>query len=188
MKNKRKVLIILGSTEDLPQCDGGLQYLKHHASEVEVLDICIINTVWSIWELLQNLHDQSVHMDAVVVGAGCATTLPAATEEYLRMRLENVSTCIIGVAFHDANDSTNDAAARASIAKHPHTRVVCRDDNGVFSGNFGFKRACEYAVHGNFPAIVLPETRCVEHFSLDAAIKDIEDTRSQRKTAKYIGA
>lgn len=187
---KRKVLILLGSQNDLPQCLDGLEYLNNHVHEVQVLGIHTISKEKQIRELLQAFNNNSVLIDVIIVGAGCATTLPATVDEVLSDELKNTTTCVIGVALEDIRDSTNSGAARRSLSHFPHysSRMVYQDRQGIFFGYYGFKKACEYAMEGKLPEIELGNTpHCGVKFSLDEAISQAKALKAALPKAKYRG-
>jgi len=154
----RKIVIIIGSKSDLPQCRAGLQYLKTCGS-AQVVGVYVRsqhrNTL-ETQELLKKLSQEEI--DVAIIGAGWANHLTGCCDAFLRYTLQNTRIVVIGVAFADPENEKHTQAAALSMSEVPGTKVKYEDDRGVFVGLDGFARACIVATE-KLPEITLPSPK-----------------------------
>lgn len=165
---KRKIVIILGSESDLPQCLKGLLWLKEQKA---VLEIVYIRSQHRHTEQLQwllkslNQAEDENTVDVIIAGAGWAAVLPGCIDAFLRYRLRNTSIRVIGVAFWAGLIKT--LAAILSITQVPGTQMRYSG----WWGSYGFLRACKMAVEGPLWNIELKKAPPTEDLSLGRAIE-----------------
>ncbi len=86
----RKILVMIGSDSDLPQCAQGLRFLDEAdvvgAAKVKaVITASIHRNMDEVREHLWNMDD----IDVLVTGAGMANQLTGADDAYLRYMVRN---------------------------------------------------------------------------------------------------
>ena len=171
----RLIGIDIGSESDLAQCVEGLKLLKEAVAcgEAEVVDTFKpLSSHRNTDEVLARLEScEEEGIDVLITGAGWANHLTGTVDAYLRYTLGNTTTTVIGVAFVDPDNVDHTQAAMLSISEVPKTQVVFEDGKGQFVGKEGFTRACELAIHGEFPEITIPEPKPARTFTLDEAIE-----------------
>jgi phosphoribosylcarboxyaminoimidazole (NCAIR) mutase len=170
---KRKLGIILGSVNDLAQCETGLKYLA--SAPVEVLFVKVISAHRNRAKLLEFMTwlVETQAVDAVIVAAGWAAILPGTIEAFLRYERQNTSIRVFGVALEDPDNSIHTKAAILSITQLPGIEVIYDD----YVGSQGFYRACRDAVEDNLLAIQLPVAKEPLELTLEAALAMIKDKR-----------
>lgn len=171
----RKVAVIIGSKNDKSQCTEGFAILRQAVADGQIL--MVDRRVSSIHLNTQETLDHIKMMvrecvDVLITGAGMANHLSGTTDAYLRNHLKNDRMVVIGVAFEGQTDEDNQAAI-LSITRVPGTQVVYKDDAGIFFGNHGFLRACQFAIEGNLPLVHKPQPRVVEKFTLEEALAEV---------------
>jgi len=171
---KRKLGIILGSVNDLAQCETGLKYLDS-SSRAEVPFVKVISAHRNRKKLVESLTRfvETQAVDVIIAAAGWAAILPGVIEAFLRYEKQNTSIHVFGVALEDPNNSTHTQAAILSITQLPGVEVIYDD----YVGSQGFYRACRDAVQGNLPTIQLPAAKEPLELTLETALAMIEDKR-----------
>jgi phosphoribosylcarboxyaminoimidazole (NCAIR) mutase len=174
--SKRKLGIILGSVNDLVQCETGLKYLAS-APRVEVLFINVISAHRNRGKLLDFLTRlvETQAVDVIIAAAGWAAILPGVIEAFLRYEKQNISVHVFGVALEDLNNPIHTQAAILSITQLPGIKVVY---NG-YIGSQGFYRACRDAVEDNLSAIQLPVAKEPLELTLETALTIIKDKKKE---------
>ncbi|MBL7057847.1 AIR carboxylase family protein [Patescibacteria group bacterium] len=162
MKSPRRVMVIVGSDSDLPQCARGLKHL------IEAKTAGLITTIKGKEIITASVHRHLLtvqralllrnELDVIIAGAGMAAHLPGMIDSILRYELEDYRLVIIGVAFSGKTKKAN-LAARLSISQVPGTQVVFEDGHGFYFGEEGFSRACKFAISENLPIIKKPDPR-----------------------------
>jgi hypothetical protein len=175
---KRKILVIIGSDSDLPECRRGLEALKAAAErqdiEVpEVLTMSVHRNTLPLFSELERLHKQNA-VDIIITGAGWANHLTGMVDAYLRYTLGDDRITVVGVGFEDKQNVRHTQAAELSMSEVPGTQVSFGDSLGSYIGEGGFFRACENAISGQFPAIKSPSPRAAKRRTLQEAIANIE--------------
>jgi len=166
----RRILVIVGSNSDLPQCGAGLEVLQDSQERGIVSVMCVYtasihrNTEALFEELKKICAAQDV--DVIIAGAGWAAHLPGMIDAYLRYTLDNTHVVVVGVAFEDERNSRHTEAAKLSISEVPGTQVVYQDQAGQFVGPDGFRRACVLAAWGGLPRLQLPQSRLDKKWSI----------------------
>ncbi|MEK7142667.1 MAG: AIR carboxylase family protein [Patescibacteria group bacterium] len=172
----RRIAVILGSQSDLPQCHGGFTLLQQACTErkIELVGDVQITSIHRAAEdtlaQVREYHDSNNPPDVLIAGAGWAAHLPGILDSYLRYEVADIQIVVVGVAFEDNDNPEHTQAAKLSISEVPGTQVVFGDAAGQFVGADGFWRACQFAIDGELPTIILPEPRPPEHLTLEAAI------------------
>lgn len=169
---KRKIVIMIGSDSDLPQCVEGLKFLKQTYKDGKIFDVEVItasihrNTDYVLEKLIKisELGD----VDAIITGAGWANHLTGVVDAYLRYGIGDKKVCVIGVAFEDEENFTHSQAALLGISEVPGTQVVYRSPvkdrrDQRFFGEKGFLLACKFAVENDLPIIKQPNFRETKH-------------------------
>ena len=164
----RRIVIMIGSLSDLPQCIKGLEYLKLLVSRGEVIMVeIIVNSIHrNLDQVIFNLKRIEQNTDVLIVGAGWANHLTGMVDAILRYKLQNDQIVVVGVAFADEQNHTHTQAACLSITEVPSTQVHFRG----YVGSDGFQEACVFAARGELPKIKLPTAKPVKYFQLDEAI------------------
>lgn len=148
---KRKIVIIIGSKNDLKQCLKGLELLGQRAAEknsgvsVNVYVRSVHRHVGKLLWLLESLQEAG-DVDVIIAGAGKAAHLPGCVDAFLRYHLGDTRINVIGVAF-EGKDKKDNLASVLSITQVPYTQVLYAGE-----GKTGFKKACEAALQ-ELPAI-----------------------------------
>lgn len=159
----RRIVVIVGSDSDLPQCGAGLEVLLGSEGQgvVRVFPVYTISVHRNMLELFAFLSDRHTQqdVDVIIAGAGWAAHLPGMIDAYLRYTLVNTRIVVVGVAFEDRHDELHTQAAELSISEVPGTQVVYRDAAGQFVGADGFRRACVLAAQGGLPVLRVPVSR-----------------------------
>lgn len=177
---KRKIVVMIGSDSDLPQCENGFKYLfeaqkKGLVEIVEVVTNSIHRNTQSVLDKLFNLHAAN-DIDAIIAGAGMANHLTGTVDAYLRRGLRDDKIVVIGVAFIGKTEAET-RAARESIIYVPGTQVVFEE----FVGASGFTRACELAAEGDLPKIELKPGKPVVVRTLEQALKETEKILKEKE-------
>jgi hypothetical protein len=179
---KRRIAVIIGSKSDLPQCLEGLLVLEKacKAGEIELVNGGIIissvhRATTATLHLIKGLSESVQPPDVLITGAGRANHLTGMADAYLRYDLRDRRVLVVGVGFDDPVNPRYTQAAELSVSEVPGTQVVFEDRQDKFIGSHGFLRSCEFAVHGNLPAIRLPESKPQEFFRLEEAISQASD-------------
>lgn len=147
-RKRRRVEIVVGSENDLPQTTAGRNFLEMFADvRVSVLS-CHRNPV----ELRKFAKSQLLKADIVIPGAGMAAALPGIIKSELCM-LKHPEIPVIGVAFKGATEE-DDQAAKLSITRLPGQPVELALDGTAYFAEQGFFDACTAAVEHEF----LPKT------------------------------
>ncbi len=183
-KKKRRIVIIVGSENDLPQTLSGLQYLQDHGDYVEVLAIHVASQhrhTLLVQDILINLSHNMDPPDAIIVAAGWANHLTGCTDAFLRFTMLNEKTVVIGVAIEDLKQKIashvphfedHNLAAILSITCVPGTQVVFKNETGeMFIGGRGFYNACVFATSSELPKISLKKPPTSFRMSLSEAIE-----------------
>lgn len=169
----RKIAVIIGSVNDLPQCLKGLNLLKEAENKGEI-EVCLY-----VSSIHRN-HDETITLvkslqasgiNFIITGAGCANHLTGIVDSYLRYELRDDKIIVIGVAFEDEEDAENTRAAILSMTRVPKTQVIFKEKNLMFIGSGGFYSACRLATTcSQTQKITLPEKKSTFIFSLDDAL------------------
>lgn len=172
----RRIAIVLGSRSDLSQCLKGLEYLRG-AREGRLVDhpeIRISSAHRLTNETLRWLGECSRAErppDVIIAGAGWAAVLPGLCDAHLRHDLNDTRIVVLGVAFEDPENERHTQAAELSLTDVPSSQLVHSDEQGLYRGDEGFLRACQFAVEGALPAIrPADRSRSPETLSLEEAI------------------
>lgn len=175
VKIRRRIVVIVGSDSDLPQCSSGLAYLKDEELSGNI-DVAAVHTM-SIHRNHDELYDflkaraECCDTDIIIAGAGWAAHLPGMIDAILGYSFRNQGIHVIGVAFEDRENRENTLAAKLSISRVPGTRVIFSGDHEVFVGANGFLRACQFASEGELPALKVPAPRPSKARSLSGAMQ-----------------
>jgi len=169
-----RIALLFGSSSDIQQCLDGLTVLNEAvgAGKVELVDIrasSIHRTTRQTLAHIGRLSRASPKIDVLITAAGWANHLTGISDAYLRS-LGDTHILVVGVALEDATNPRHSMAARLSITEVPGTQVVYKDAHGDLVGADGFRRACEFAINGEFPEISIPKPRSPEMFTLAEAI------------------
>ena len=173
---KRRVLIIIGSDSDISQCEKGLMLLSSNKDKTEVIGVITCSIHRNTDELLQVISRVAEKdlADVIIAGAGMANHLTGTIDAYLRYALRNKKISVIGVAFNGKKFEDN-VAATLSIIKVLNTQVIYK---GV--GSTGFLDACDFAIFGELPKIILPFLKYSISRELKEALKFIEIIKEER--------
>lgn len=162
---KRKIVIIVGSENDLPQCAKGLKLLSG-TPNVSVYVRSVHRHTKKLHWLLDSLAGDDPEVEIVIIaGAGKAAHLPGCVDAYLRYHLRNQNINVIGVAFEGKTKEDN-LAASLSITKVPETQV-----RYAGLGKTGFSKACTMALEDPLAEIKLPDIPSYRDLSLSQAIE-----------------
>lgn len=175
---KRRILVIIGSDSDLPECRSGLEALKTAAERQdieipEVLTMSVHRNTLPLFRELERLHKQNA-VDIIITGAGWANHLTGMVDAYLRYTLGDDRIAVIGVGFQDKQNARHTQAAELSMTEVPGTQVSFGDSLGPYIGEDGFLRACENAVTGQLPAIKAASPRPLKRRTIEEAIAGLE--------------
>jgi phosphoribosylcarboxyaminoimidazole (NCAIR) mutase len=175
---KRRILVIIGSDSDLPECRRGLEALKsaEERQEIEVpevLTMSVHRNTLPLFSELERLHKQNA-VDTIITGAGWANHLTGMVDAYLRYTLGNDRIAVIGVGFQDKQNARHTQAAELSMTEVPGTQVSFGDSQGPYIGEGGFLRACENAIAGQLPSIKAPSPRAAKRRTLEEAIAGLD--------------
>jgi phosphoribosylcarboxyaminoimidazole (NCAIR) mutase len=172
--DRRKLGVIVGSVNDLVQCERGLKYLKR-SSKVEVRFVRVISAHRNREKLFDFLPwlVETQAVDVIIAAAGWAAILPGVIESFLRYEKQDTSIHVFGVALEDPKNSTHTEAAMLSITQLPGIEVIY--DNYV--GSQGFYRACRDAVEGTLPLIQLAKAKESFEFTLETALATIKQMK-----------
>lgn len=146
-----RIMVLIGSDSDLPQCQKGLEILKAEADKgvVEVVGVytgSIHRNTDKVLEWLRDISFTEPKVDCLITAAGWANHLTGTCDAYLRYRCRNSSTVVYGVALEDSADEQHTLAAKLSISEVPGTKVIFRDNDGCrLVGPAGFAEACQMA-------------------------------------------
>ena len=164
----RKIYVILGSKNDLPQCLDGLKLLNKldKVDKINFMGVLIASfhrNMLSVLGELNTLHlmPPKQRPDVVILGAGMANHLTGSGDAFLRNTLRDNKITIFGVAFEDERNPDNTKAAVLSITQVPGTQVVYKD----YVGSFGFYKACLDATRLELKPIKLKHLKPVERFT-----------------------
>lgn len=157
MKKTRKIVVIVGSKNDLKQCVSGLillrDFVKKGLAKVTVHVKSVHRHTEKLLSLLRGLSVGGA-TDVIIAGAGKAAHLPGCVDGYLRNYLKDSKIQVIGVAFEGKSKKDNKAAA-LSITHVPGRQLIYA---GL--GNDGFENACHMAcvyTEADWPTIELKE-------------------------------
>ncbi|MDO8667694.1 MAG: AIR carboxylase family protein [bacterium] len=167
---KIRILVIVGSKSDLPQCKDGLAELTKQVSQgLAEVTVLVMSCHRHTEKLLARLRMVSAtdSVDFIIAAAGKAAALPGVADSYLRYELKNDKVRVIGVAFTSGNDNTDNLAAALSITQVPGTQVIFAGQ-----GPEGFLFACLMA-RGDIPlpSIIIPEAPPSLDLSLAEALQ-----------------
>ena len=166
---KKKIVVIIDSEDNLGQCHKGLSLLGEKTAErnsdISVSGVYIKNSrhMTKLQWLLESLNEDG-DVNVVIIGASQVAASPGDADAYLRNHLRNKQINVIGVAFEGKTKDDN-LAARLSITQYPETQV---EYAGL--GEKGFIRACQMALNGALPTIILPNCTPEPDFNLSTAI------------------
>jgi phosphoribosylcarboxyaminoimidazole (NCAIR) mutase len=171
---KRRILVILGSDSDLPECRRGLEALEaaaeHEDIEVAgVLTMSVHRNTLPLFRELERLHQENA-VDLIITGAGWANHLTGMVDAYLRYTLGNDRIAVFGVGFEDKQNAKHTQAAELSMSEVPGTQVSFGDGMGSYIGEDGFFRACRNAITGPLPTIKAATPRPLKRRTLEEAI------------------
>ncbi len=178
-----RILVIIGSDSDLPQCEKGLEILKKavEREQVQVVGVFTGSIHRNTDEVLEWLHDAASVtpvIDCIITAAGWANHLTGTCDAYLRHTLKNNSIIVYGVAIEDPKNTDHTLAAMLSISEVPGTQVVYKDSGGAqFIGSKGFVAACALAIKNKEAVIKLSEPKPIQLRSLDSALEVIESKK-----------
>lgn len=177
----RKVIFMIGSENDLPQCLKGFEYFASNADLVSVLQVYVASQhrhTRRVEEILEDLACDPTNQDVIIItAAGWAAHLPGCSDAFLRYTMINDKLVVIGVPLEDKKqtsagaDNDHNTAAILSISCVPGTQVIYRDKEGIFFGEQGFYRACVYAATGELPKIELKKIPPQLNMTLSEAIE-----------------
>lgn len=159
----KKIVVIVGSKNDLKQCLKGLELLGQGQAKVSVYVRSVHRHVGKLLWLLESLQEAD-DVDVIIAGAGKAAHLPGCVDAFLRYHLGNTRINVIGVAFK-SDDKKDNLASVLSITQVPYTQVLYAGE-----GKAGFKKACEMALQ-ELPAIKRVEAPEALDLSLLQAIE-----------------
>ena len=167
---KRKIVIILGSKNDLKQCAKGLKLLPGETN-VSIHVRSVHRHTRKLHWLLDSLAEENPDDVEIVIiaGAGKAAHLPGCVDTYLRYHLRNKNINVIGVAF-EGDTKEDSLAARLSITQVPGTQV-----RYAGLGKAGFSSACLTALKEPLAEIKLPDIPPCLDLSLTQAIELAEN-------------
>ena len=168
MSQKRKIVVIVGSKSDLPQCRLGLTILKGDIERGAIEDVRVI--VASIHRNSAFLLDgqdaagvlrqlsETGDTDVIISAAGWANHLTGMIDAYLRYNIGDDKIVVVGEAIEDVSNEKHTQAAMLSISEVPGTQVVYIPEfsDKQFVGQEGFAAACIFAVSGDLPKIKIP--------------------------------
>lgn len=168
---KRKIVVILGSKNDLKQCAKGLNtlatYVDQGQADVQIHVRSVHRHPKQLHWLLECLvaeRDSGVEI-VIIAAAGGAAHLPGCVDAYLRYYLKNITIQVIGVGLKAKGSLINSLAARLSITQVPKTQV-----NYAGLGKAGFSKACAMAMKPLIK-IELPDVPPVLNLTLTQAIE-----------------
>ncbi len=99
----RRIVIIIGSTSDLPQCLNGLRYLQKAVREklIEIPAFLVASVHRNTPVVFQQLTAWSKYnyIDVLIAGAEMANHLTGICDAFLRYTLGNDHIVVVGVAF-----------------------------------------------------------------------------------------
>ncbi len=165
----RRIAIMIGSDSDLKQCVRGFEYLIEAERQglVEVVSVITNSIHRNGKKVFKKLFWLSIsEVDVIIAGAGMANHLTGTADAHLRYGLRDDRLVVVGVAFEGKTEAET-RAARESIIYVPGTQVVFNE----YIGAEGFYRACDFAVLGELPKIVLKEGKPVVKRTLKEAIR-----------------
>lgn len=177
---KRKIAVMIGSDSDLPQCESGFEYLleaerKGLVKVIKVITNSIHRNTQGVLDKLLDLYVRD-DVDAIIAGAGMANHLTGTIDAYLRYGLDNDKIVVVGVAFL-GKDPAHTRVARESIIYVPGTQVVFDE----YVGARGFYRACEFAVTGELPKIILKEGKPTKERTLKEALAEAKKLLKEKE-------
>ncbi|GBE16699.1 AIR carboxylase [bacterium BMS3Abin15] len=179
----RKIVVMIGSDSDLPQCEAGFNYLLEAEKKgmAKVVNVITNSIHRNTMDTIMNLNDLAGRSeccaDVLIAGAGMANHLTGTADAYLRNYLKNDEIKVIGVAFK-GKTGEDTLAAVLSIEKIPGTQVIF--DRRDMVGSDGFLKACELAVIGNLPEIKIPEGKSWNRRSLERAIEKMKEIKKEK--------
>lgn len=171
MKNKRNLVVILGSENDLKQCEAGLMTLQafERQNQNQIKLIVHIKNAHRHTSALQDLLtalSKKREPYVIIAAAGMAAILPGSVDSYLRYELKNTTIPVVGVALKGKNEEEN-LAATLSITKVPKTQVIFAGE-----GTDGFHQACVmFCERENYPEITLPKIPPSQTMSVGEALE-----------------
>ena len=174
---KRKIVIILGSKNDLKQCLKGLELLGQRAAErYSGVSVSVYvksahrHTTGLLWLLdaICQAESEADGVNVIITGAGWAAALPGLVDAYLRYHHKNKSIKVIGVAFSGKGlmGIIHTITAILSIKFVPKTQVLYAG-----WGRRGFLKAARLSSEGLLPEITLPDVPPVLDLTLTRAIE-----------------
>lgn len=179
----RRIMVVVGSDSDLPQCAQGLAYLQELSGlslvpDPMVLTMSIHRNTDDVLLFLRERHEKQ-DVDVLIVGAGWANHLTGTCDAYLRHTLRNNTIVVVGVAFEDQYSDIHTLAAKLSMTQVPGTQVVYKDDLcQIFVGGEGFSRACRFATDNPLPTITLADSRPTQCRRIQEVLNFIHQQKS----------
>jgi phosphoribosylcarboxyaminoimidazole (NCAIR) mutase len=176
----RKIVVMVGSDNDLVQCENGLLYLaeKQEKGIVEVKQVItasIHRNTMAVINALYTLRDDKV--DVLIAGAGKANHLTGTCDAILRYMIKDCRIVVVGCVFYLVDNMTDVTAGMLSISRVPNTQVVF---NSYF-GSDGFFNACVYAATAELPKIRIPEIKLPEFRTPFEALEAIKKLKQKEQ-------
>jgi len=165
----RRVVVVIDSKENLPQCVPGLEFLQKADKRGEVIVCEVVTTSGRNMKDLINLVKGHQHrVDVWLVGGSGDNRLPNLLDDLLRFNFRNTYGVVVGIAFADYEDPTHQRtqAAVKAITGNLTTQVAWNN----FVATDGFLRAAKFAVHGQLPNIILENDKRIVSNSLHEAL------------------
>ena len=167
---KKRIIIILGSVNDLKQCRKGLEWLRVNSKIVDArvyVRSAHRHTTKLLWLLdsLCAMDEETESSIVIIAGAGKAAALPGLVDGYLRNAKQNTRIHVIGVAFETKEKIDNDAAV-LSITQVPGTQI-----SYAGQGVAGFSKACVIACGDDLPENHLTDVPPTQDLSLERALE-----------------